>query len=115
MLPGREVEPAQAAVFCNDLELGTVSDGEVRFAKAVATPYLSHCKGTGEWAHYPTTRYASLRPSPHPICRVACALGSGYSFSTTRVRFAKAVATPYLSRCKTMCVENIFRRRDGTR
>ena len=30
-------------------------------------------------------------------------------------RFAKVVATPYLSRCKTMCVEKIFRRRDGTR
>ncbi len=45
-------------------------------------------------------RYASLRPSPHPSCCIAMALWYG-TFPDDEVRFAKAVATPYLLRCTT--------------
>ena len=45
----------------------------------VATP-LSRCNDAGEWAWFTTTRYASLRSSPHPICGIVRALGSGKGF-----------------------------------
>ncbi|MBQ9369106.1 MAG: hypothetical protein IJT83_15090, partial [Victivallales bacterium] len=51
-------------------------------------------------------------PSPHPICRMAQPCGRA-CFSDDEVRFAKAVATPYLSHGTTLW-SRMFLRRRGT-
>ena len=57
-------------------------DGDVRFAKAVATPYLLHCNGGSATALAVTLRHRWV--VPHTIC---CIVALWYGFQPEGLRF----------------------------